>query len=220
MAGYAVILGFALLARVALSLFDFEFVTTAQRFLWSWPVVAGFVAMFAASANLGKRAGLPTPAETLRSPFVVMLAVGIGVAVGLITIWTDLISPAAIARGVATLHVAGPSALPFYVYGAILLTTLFHFLPMAAAAYFAQHFAPATRHTIILGAILAVAFSEDLGFFLYNSSLFSLETGRHVLSVVANATEAGLIYRYGLLAGLLQRISTYIVWHIAWPNLA
>ena len=164
-------------------------------------------------------AGLPTPAQTLQSPLAVILSVGIGFAVGLITIWTDLISPAASARGLTTVHVAGTPALPFYAYGAILLTTLFHFLPVAAATYLAQRFALTTRRTIIIGAILVVAFSEDFGFFLRNSDLLNLETGRHVLSVLANATEADLVYRYGLLAALLQRTSTYIVWHIAWPNL-
>ena len=41
-----------------------------------------------------------------------------------------------------------------------------------------------------------------------------------ICSQAANAAEAILIYRYGLLAGLLQRGTTYLLWHVLWPSLS
>ena len=220
MVGYLIVLGFAFLARSALSLFQVPFVTSAQRTVWSWPAFAIFLAAFATAVFFATRARLPTPAETLRARTSLALAIFIGATVGCLTIWSDWMSPIAAARGVPSVHVRGLAAGPFYAYGAILITVVFHFLPMAVTAWLAGRLrTPTARHLLLAMATLLVAFSEDASFFLANRHLVGLDSARHALSVVANATEAILIYRCGLLAGLAQRGSTYLLWHLLWPNL-
>jgi hypothetical protein len=135
----------------------------------------------------------------------------------MVAILSDLAYPAAAARGVASVHVALPAALPLYVFAAIALTTVFHFLPVAALALVAQGLAARRRALVVGLGILAVAFSEDAGFFLRHGSGVGIEWARHAVSVVANGAEAFFIYRHGLLAGLAQRSSTYLVWHLVWP---
>lgn len=220
MVGYAVVLGVAFLARLALSFLEVSFVTPAQRTMWSWPVFAIFLLAFAAATFFANRARLAAPAESLRSLPALTLAVGIGATVGCLTVWSDWLSPAASARGLATLHVPGFAAGPFYVYGAILITVLFHFLPIAAAAWLAKQLPAAAARLLLTAAVVVVAFSEDASYFLRTPDLLGVEPARHALSAAANAAEAILIYRYGLLAGLLQRGTTYLLWHVLWPSLS
>ena len=218
MAGYTVVLGLALLARSALSFLEVSFVTPAQRTMWSWPVFWLFSMAFAVATVLANEAHLLTPAETLRAPRALATALVIGATVGCLTVWSDWVSPAAAARGLPSLHVRGPAAGPFYIYGAILLTVLFHFLPIAVAARLTMLLQARTARRLFLGAtIVLVALSEDTSFFLQTRDVLGVESARHALSVAANAAEAILIYRYGLLAGLLKRGTTYLVWHVLWP---
>jgi hypothetical protein len=219
LAGYAAVLGIAFLARAALSAFDVQFITHGQETVWSWPFFGVFLLAFLLAVPLAQGARLPSPGETLRSRAGLALPVAIGMAIGLLTLWSDILSPAAAARGVPTLHVRGPAAVPFYLYGGVLLTVVFHFLPIALAAGVARWLPRAAARAAIVAGIVVVALSEDLMFFLRTPALVTVESGRHVLSVLANAAEAGLIYRFGLLSGLLQRWTAYLLWHIAWPAL-
>jgi hypothetical protein len=218
-AGYAAIFGIALAARTALALIPFEYATAAQRPVWSWWFFAIFAASFAAAAALAVQAGLPSPAATLTGPRRRwILPVTVGLIVGALTMLSDTIVPAAAARGVTTMHVRGAAAVPFYLYGAILITTVFHFLPVALAARVAGLVKGRTGAVILAAAFAGVALSEDFGYFLSGPPA-GVETLRHGLSVLANGTEAVFIYRYGLVAGLLQRGTTYLLWHILWPLL-
>jgi hypothetical protein len=220
MIGYAVIFGVAVLARLVLAGLTVEFVTPGQRLLWSWPVIVVLALALAGAAALADRARLPAPHDGLRWRSGLGLAIGAGAIVGVLTIASDIASPVAATRGLPTIHVQGIAALPFYLYGAILITVLFHFLPMATAAWVADGLPPAAARACVIAALLLVALSEDLGFFARGAGIATVDGGRHVLSVAANASEAALIYRYGLAAGLLQRGTTYLLWHLAWPNLS
>lgn len=217
-AGYAALFGVALAARLSLDLLPVQYITAGQEKVWSWAFFGVFSLCFLLGALLANRARLPAPAETLSGPALGWaLPLAVGGAVGLLTIGSDLLHPAAAARGLSTLHVRGPAAIPFYLYGALLLTAVFHFFPMAFAAWVARRLRDPWRLAVVSIALAAVALSEDLGFFLRASSLATVEAGRHVLSVLANGTEAFFIYRFGLVSGLLQRGSTYVLWHLAWP---
>jgi hypothetical protein len=218
-AGYAAIFGFALAARSVLAVIPFEYATAAQRPVWSWWFFAIFAASFGVAAVLAARAGLPSPTATLTGPpRRWILPVTVGLIVGALTMLSDTVVPAAAARGVTTMHVRGPAALPFYLYGAILITTVFHFLPVALAARIATRTEGRTRAVILAAAFAGVALSEDAGYLLGGPPA-GVETARHGLSVLANGAEAVFIYRYGLMAGLLQRGTTYLLWHILWPFL-
>jgi hypothetical protein len=214
---YVVLLAVAVAARLLLPVLAVEYITPEQRALWSWPVVLVLAVALAAGAVLAGRARLPTPREGLRSQRGPGLAVAAGVAVGALTIASDVVSPAAAARGLPTMHVHGLAAVPFYLYGALLVTVIFHFLPVAAGAWLAHQLPAAPGRAVVLAVVLLVAFSEDAGFFARGAGIATIEGARHALSVAANATEAALIYRFGLAVGLLQRGTTYLLWHVAWP---
>ena len=220
MAGYASVFGVALVARLVLTFVPVAYVSTGQRAAWSWRSFLVFALCFAAAVALAARAGLPTPGQSLsRWRRAIGLPATVGAAVALLTIWSDIVSPVAPTRGVATVHVHGWPALPFYIYGAILLTVVFHFFPMALAAWLAQRFRGGLRSAILVLGVAAVALSEDAGYFLHSGPSTGIETARHVLSVLANAAEAVFVYRFGLLGGLAQRSATYLLWHLAWPAL-
>ena len=142
-----------------------------------------------------------------------------GSAIAVLTIVSDVHSPAAAARGVATLHVPFPASLPFYAYGAIVLTVLFHFLPLALALALLR--ATALDRTWIPPAVVVVvlALSEDWNYLAQVGLRASVETARHVLSFAANLLELWFIQRFGLLAGLCQRLTTYAWWHVVWGAL-
>jgi hypothetical protein len=216
---YAVVFCLALLARLVLTVLPVSFITPGQQRLWSWEFFTVFALCFVVAVWLAARAGVPPPSRFARGP-AVWVPIGMGVVVGAATIVTDLISPAAAARGVAALHIRGMAAIPFYLYGAVLLTVVFHFLPVAAGAWLARRLHGGARRAVLALTLVLVALSEDLTFFLTFDGKGAVETVRHVLSVLANGSEAILIYRFGLLSGLVQRASTYLVWHLAWPAIA
>ena len=221
MLGYGAILATAAALRLALEAFSFDFASAGQRTLWSWQFFAVFVACFFIGAVAAMRTSLLSPAGTVRqwrAGLALPAAIGFGVA--LVTIATDIVEPVAAARGVATVHVTGPAAVPFYAYGAILLTTVFHFLPVALLAWAASQVSGRTRAGLVGAGIALVAFSEDASYFIRHAPSFDIEWARHTLSVAANGAEALFIYRFGLLAGLAQRAATYLGWHILWPVLA
>jgi hypothetical protein len=214
---YATVLVAAIIARLALEWESPDYVSDGQRLIWSWPFFLVFAACYAAAIAIARRTRIPAPAETLARPLIRLgLPALVGVVVALLTIASDLMQPVALARGVSSIHVQGWQAVPFYTYGAIVLTTVFHFLPVALLAWLVQELSGARRTALVGIGIAAIAFSEDAGYFVRGASL-DIESARHVLSVVANAAEALFIYRFGFLAGLAQRASTYLVWHGLWP---
>jgi hypothetical protein len=215
------VLAAAALSRLALEAITVDFVTDGQRTLWSWPFFGFFVACYAVAAVAATRAKLPSPAGTLAQwPTGLALPAATGFVVALLTIASDVAEPAAAARGVASVHVTGPAAVPFYAYGAALLSTVFHFLPVALLAWAAARLGGRARALLVGAGIAIVAFSEDFGYFARQAPDFGIEWFRHALSVAANGAEAVFIYRFGLLAGLAQRASTYLVWHLGWPSWA
>jgi hypothetical protein len=215
--GYVIVFGVALVSRLLLVAMPIPYVTAVQRAAWSWRFFAVFVLCFLCAMALASRSNLPTPAETLSRPRALAIACAVGSAVALLTIWSDILAPAAQARGLATIHVTGWVAVPFYAYGAILLTTVFHFLPIAFAAWLAQKVRGRLRLIVLGIAVAAVGISEDAGYFLRNDLRVDVDAGRHVLSMLGNSSEALLIYRFGFLAGLAQRSTTYLLWHLIWP---
>lgn len=205
-AGYAALFAVALAARLSLDLLLVQYITPRQEKVWSWAFFGVFCLCFFLGALLAERVRLPAPAKTLSGPVLGWaLPLAVGGVVGLLTIGSDLLDPAAAARGLSTLHVRGPAAIPFYLYRAMLLTVVFHFLPMAFVAWVTRRLEGCWRLAVVSIALAAVALSEDLGFFLRVSSLATVEAGRHVLSVLANGTEAFFIFRFGLVSGVLQR---------------
>ncbi|HEX7182995.1 MAG TPA: hypothetical protein VF756_14230 [Thermoanaerobaculia bacterium] len=207
-------------ARLLLVFLPVGYVSAGQQAIWSWRFFAVFALCFAVAVFLATRSKLPTPEETASGPKRRwLLPLAVGAAVALLTIGSDVVAPAAQARGLTTLHVRGWAALPFYTYGAILLTVVFHFLPIALVAWLAQQVRGRARAALVGVGVLAVAFSEDAGYFLGSRSFATVDALRHVLSVLANGTEAVFIYRFGFLAGLAQRSATYFLWHFAWPLL-
>jgi hypothetical protein len=215
---YATVLLVALLSRVLLEFTTADYVTAGQRVALSWRFFALFVGSYGVAVALASRAMLAGPHETLAHARVALRwPIAVGAAVGLATIASDMAAAVAASRGLDTVHVRGWAALPFYAYGAVLLTTVFHFLPVAAAAWLARRLTGRGR-VLVLGIGIAVAaFSEDMGYFLNRGAQPGIEWARHALSVAANALEATFIYRHGLLAGLAQRSTTYLLWHLLWP---
>lgn len=221
MSSYAALFVAALAARGVLAMTTVSYTSPGQQAVWSWSFFLVFTACFAAAAWAAIRAGLPSPAATLAGPRQGWAwPVAVGAATGVAVIWSDVVSPAAAARGVETLHVQGWPAVPFYAYGAILITVVFHFLPIAIGSLLARHLAGWPRLILLAIVVTAVALSEDLRFFLGAAPHDSVETTRHVVSLAANAAEALFILRFGLLAGLIQRLTTYGLWHLAWPQVA
>jgi hypothetical protein len=217
---YSAVFITAALCRAALEFLPFDYALPNQRTVSSWGYFLIFAGCYAAGIALAVRAGLPSPGDTLaRARTALALPAAVGVAVGLLTIASDVIAPVAAARGVATVHVIGPAAIPFYAYGAIVLTTVFHFLPVALVAWLARRLQGTWRMMVVFVGVAFVAFCEDTGWFLRAGATFDVEWARHALSVLANAAEAIFIYRFGLLAGLAQRTSTYFIWHLLWPAL-
>ena len=217
---YAIVFLVAAAARIALGLIPFEYALAGQAVIGSERFFVVFAGCFAAGAAAARHAPMPSPARTLRDARTALgLPAAVGVSVALLTILSDLAYPAAAARGVASVHVAWPAAVPFYVFSAIALTTVFHFLPVAVLAWAARKLAGKPRAVLLALGIVAIAFSEDAGYFLRHGTEAGVEWARHALSVAANGAEAFFIYRFGLLAGLAQRGSTYLVWHLAWPAL-
>ena len=216
--GYGTVLAVAALSRLALEAFEIDYVSDSQEAIWSWRYFAVFVACYALAAVAAHGARLPSPSGSLaRWRTHILPPAAIGMLVALLTVASDVIEPVAQARGVATVHVAGPAAAPFYAYGAILLTTVFHFLPVALLAWLAMR-APTRLRALFVGLGIAIgAFTEDAGYFARAPGL-DREWARHALSVAANGAEALFIYRCGLLAGIAQRASTYLIWHIFWPS--
>lgn len=221
MGGYGIAFGVAVAARLLLAFLPVDYVSAGQRAIWSWRFFAVFALCFAVAVFLATRSRLPTPEETASGPNRRwLLPLTVGAAVALLTIASDVVAPVAQARGLATVHVRGWSALPFYAYGAILLTVVFHFLPIAVVAWLAQKVRGRARAALVCVGVVAVAFSEDAGYFLGSQSSFAtVDAWRHVLSVFANGAEAVFIYRFGFLAGLAQRSTTYFLWHFVWPLL-
>lgn len=217
MVGYAVVFGVALVLRLSLITQSIVYVNAGQRAVWSWRFFVVFALCFLCAVALATRSRLPTPAQTLSRPGALAFAFAVGLAIALLTIWTDILAPVSLARGIPSIHVTGWVALPFYAYGAILLTTVFHFLPMAFAAWLTQRLRSRLRFVLIGAVIGIVGFSEDAGYFLQTGTLMDADAARHALSVLANSTEAVFIYRFGFLAGLAQRSATYLLWHVLWP---
>ena len=218
--GYAIVFGAAVAARVLLAFLPVSYVSAGQQALWSWRFFPVFAACFAAAVFLANRSRLHSPRETARGPRKGwLLPLLVGTVVALLTIGSDVVAPAAAARGVPTMHVGGWAALPFYTYGAVVLTVVFHFLPMALVAWLALRVGGRAGIVVVAAGVLAVALSEDTGSFLRSRAFEEVELARHVLSVFANGAEALFIYRFGLLAGLVQRSATYVLWHLAWPLL-
>jgi hypothetical protein len=217
---YAIVFLVAAAARIALCGIPFEYAFAGQALVGSGRFFVFFAACFAAAVAVAPHTTVPPPAQALRSARKALgLPVAVGVSVALLTIVSDLAHPVAAARGVASVHVAWPAAVPLYVFSAIALTTVFHFLPVAVLAWVARKVAGKRRAVLLMLGILAIAFSEDGGYFLRHGNEAGVEWARHALSVAANGAEALFIYRFGLLAGLAQRGSTYLVWHLAWPAL-
>ena len=220
MVGYASVLGVAVASRLLLILLPVAYVSPGQQAAWSWRFFAVFALCFAIAVAVAQKARLPTPVETLaHARRAVALPVAVGAGVALLTVWSDILAPVAAARGVPTIHVHGLAAVPFYTYGAILLTTVFHFLPMALVAWIAQRLGAGWRPIVRGVGVAAVGISEDAGYFLRSGLSIGVETARHALSVVANCTEALFVYRFGVLGGLAQRGTTYLLWHLLWPSL-
>src|SRR5687767_2377262 len=80
-AGYAVLFAVALVARISLDLMPVQYVTAGQEKVWSWPFFGVFCLCFFVGA-LGWS-----------------LPLAVGGAVGMLTIGSDLLDPAAAALG-------------------------------------------------------------------------------------------------------------------------
>jgi hypothetical protein len=215
--GYAIVFGVALGSRLVLVTQPIAYVSAGQETAWSWRFFIVFTVCFLVAVALASRSKLPSPTQSLSRPGALAIASAVGLGVAILTIWTDVLAPAAQARGFPTMHVAGWVAVPFYAYGAILLTTVFHFLPMAFAAWLVQRLRGGLRSVLVGIAIAVVGMSEDADYFLRTDFVIGVDAARHGLSVLGNAAEGVFIYRFGFLAGLVQRSATYLLWHILWP---
>ncbi len=219
-AAYLCVLGVALAARAALSGTPVPYVNAGQALLWSWPLFGALALAVAAGAHLAERVGIPAPLDP-RVPASLRFLVPTlwGSVIAALTILSDVVAPAAAARGLPTMHVPFPVSIPFYVYGAIMLCVLFHFLPLGLAAWMLTRLRRTAPRAAIALAVTALGLSEDGGYFLRSGLPYSVETLRHLLSFAANVTELLFIWNYGLLAGLSQRMATYAWWHITWGAL-
>lgn len=109
--GYAAVFGVAVAARVLLELLPVSYVSAGQQALWSWRFFPVFAACFAAAVLLAIRSKLPSPRETATGPKKGwLLPLLVGTAVALLTIASGVVTPAAAARGVPTIHVGGWAA--------------------------------------------------------------------------------------------------------------
>jgi hypothetical protein len=220
MAAYLWMLAVALIARVVLSGVPVSYVNAGQAVLWSWPMFGALAAATLGGAYLADRAAIPAPFDPKISmvrrlvlPFVW------GSVIGGLIILSDAVAPVAAARGWPTMHVPFPASVPFYLYGAILLCVLFHFLPIGAVAWVLTRLRARPPRWVKALAVITLGLSEDGGYFVRNGLPFSAETFRHLLSFGANVTELLFIWNFGLLAGLTQRMATYTWWHLVWGGL-
>lgn len=214
---YVIVLLTAFVSRLLLEFFRVPYVTSGQRVLWGWPF---FVVLVAALA-MGAYALRHTRDRERHDDVVARRKFGwpiiVGTVVAAAIIISDVIEPVAEARGVPTIHVPLPIAIPFYLYGGILLSVLFHFAPLALILGLTSRVRPGIARSFIIAAVVAVALSEDGGYFIRNGFDATPEGARHLVSVAANAAEVMFMWRFGFLAGLTQRLSTYTWWHILWP---
>lgn len=217
MAPYLVLLGASALVRAVLMVAPVDYINRGQHVLWSWPIFGVVVLGTLVGAWCARRAGLPGPLDGRISGwqrFALPAAVGTAIAAAIVL--SDILSPIVNVRGLTRLHVPPPVSVPFYRYGAVVLTILFHFLPLAVIAALCSGGRRWRRTPVWLGAVLLLGLSEDAGYFLREGLPLTMETGRHIVSYGANVAELMFIRSSGLFAGLSQRCATYAWWHVAW----
>jgi hypothetical protein len=209
---YVVVILVALVARGTLSFFDVVYINRGQALLWSWMFAPLLVLAIAMGALLAKGSRIPEPLAsgiTRAQRFGWPALAGVAIAAAIIA--SDIIAP------VGSVHIPFPAAIPFYTYGAILIYALFHFLPLAAIDRIAVRLRSRAANIIAPAAVALLAFSEDGGYFLRSGMPATMESARHGISVVANAAELAVTWRFGFLAGLTLRGATYVCWHLLWP---
>lgn len=223
----------ALLAAIKL-LFDLypgDYPVRGQAEAFTWPLVAGIVAIglagFFADRSLSRPGAFPEPfADRARDRRGLVLAVATGVAYGFATAAWDLADPGG--GNPLSLtdwpHVPWPWSLPFYTFGAIFLEFL---LRLGALCLFVWliHVVLLRRRALmpVFWAVNAVVAAYEI----LPAVLADAGAGRWGAVAASpleplywtNLFEGWLLLRFGWIAPIVFRLAFYLVWHVLYGGL-
>ena len=202
--------------KLVLTAMPLDFKTEGQRVMLLWPALAGILVYGAIGVVILRRSGFTTMTTTPRGVLVAMVQ---GAAIGVATSLIDWVSPVSTTLGVNEMHHPLPEALPVYWYGAVFSEIWYHLLPVPVLMLACRRIADDQRRVFWLVLILLSTW-EGRRFFTDPLLQTPFGTILFCITYAANASEIWLFRRHGFMAAVVQRMSSYAIWHIAWPAIS
>ena len=210
---YGLLVATLIACKLLLSSANLDYKTEGQRVVFQWWALAAISACGLLGVYLSQKTDFPPMLfDSTRGP---ALAVSHGVVIGLTAILLDYIRPVAEVFGLTSIHIPLPEAVPFYWYGAVVSEIWFHLLPVPL--FILVFGGKRHREKAFWAALIILSAWENRRFFANPALWNAIELARNLQTYAANASEIWLFRRYGFLAALLQRVTIYSLWHIAWP---
>lgn len=212
-------------------LFDYypgDYPGRSQAAAFTWPLVAGILAIGVAGFFADRAARLPDPLEDwAREKRGAVWAVGGGFVYGLITIGLYIHDYAAHPHGPESewVHMALPWSIPFYTFGAIFLEFLLR-LGALCIAFWLVHVVVLRRRLRLpvywaLAAI--VALYEIWPYYAADAAARHWDRLAHIAVeplYLSNVFEGWLLLRFGWFTPIVFRVAFYLVWHILFGGFA
>jgi hypothetical protein len=206
--------------KVLFDLYPGDFPAREQAAAFTWPLVAGIIAIGIAGLFANRAARLPDPlSDRKRDVEGLLWTSAFAVLYGAWTVYAYLRNPD------EWVHMALPWSIPFYTFGAIFIEFLLR-LGALSILFWLLHVLILRRH-FRLAAFWLVA--SVVGLYEIQPHLMDDVNSGNWLAVAlallgplywTHLVEAGLMLRYGWFAPILFRFVFYVVWHMAFGGLA
>ena len=215
---YAWLVASLVACRIALAGTQIDFKNAGQRLIFDPAILAAMAAYGVVGVLLIRPTGFFGMRTTVRGA---RLAAALGVLLGLASIAVDIVRPIEQVLGIPSAHHPLPEGLLFYWYGGVISEIWFHLVPAPLFVFAFSNLLLRGRHqdAVFLVGLLLLAGWEDRRFLLDPSRWEAIEGARTAVTYAANLTEIWLFRRYGFTAAITQRMTSYALWHVAWPAL-
>ena len=206
--------------KLLFDLYPGQFPAREQAAAFTWPLVAGIIAIGIAGLFANRAAQLPDPLSDRKRDLEGLLwTSAFAVLYGAWTVYVYLLNPD------EWVHMALPWSIPFYTFGAIFIEFLLR-LGALSILFWLLHVLILRRH-FRLAAFWLVAAVVGL-YEIQPHMMDDVNSGNWLAVALAllgplywtHLVEAGLMLRYGWFAPILFRFVFYIVWHMAFGGLA
>ena len=209
---YALLIASLVATKLAIGFVAIDFKTAGQALMFEWWFLAVLAVYGAAGVLLLRPAGFPGVATNRRG---VLIAGAHGIPLGLAAIAVDAVRPLEEVLHLASAHHPLPEGLLVYWHGCVVSEIWFHLLPVPLLVFLGSRLKD--RQAVFWVVACLVSFWEARRVLTDPDLWVATEIVRAGITYAANLSEIWLFRRYGFLAAIAQRLTSYALWHLAWP---